>query len=253
MVGIQVATLIVTEDKIDKDGNYLIDTHSHPVVNYASKEGLVEGLNYYDGNPETEYKYTRRLKPEGAVWNKVEVRDVRVLGLVGAKNIPIDLETFVHLVPSAGGDPSEHLWNRETANSIYSLHFDLERMGMTYSLSNTCVWSDEYFNKEIHLAIVNDSNLKPAVLVNLREGGYIVDCPIAPIFFKYSPSTDVNKNVDDISFLLTILRNIFKLNNDVKYVYDDFNSDLSPELDEIAKRITEELNKLQEKRSKGII
>ena len=36
-VGIQVATLIVTEDKVDVDGNYLIDTHSHPVVNYADK------------------------------------------------------------------------------------------------------------------------------------------------------------------------------------------------------------------------
>ncbi len=253
MVGIQVATLIVTEDKIDKDGNYLIDTHSHPVVNYANKEGLAEELNYYDGNPDNEYKYTRRLKPEGAVWNKVEVRDVRVLGLVGTKNIPIDLEIFVNLVPSADGDPTEHLWNRETANSIYNLHFDLERIGMTYTLSNIGTWSNEYFNKEIHLAIVHDSSFKPAIMVKLREDDFIGNCPISPIFFKYSPSTDVNKTVDDISSLLTILRNIFNLSKDIKFVYDDFDSGVSLEWDNHVKRITEELNKLQGKRSKGII
>ena len=253
MVGIQVATLIVTEDKVDKDGNYLIDTHSHPVVNYASKEGLTEQLNYYDGNPDNEYKYIRRLKPEGAVWNKVEVRDVRVLGLVGAKNIPIDLETFVNLVPSADGDHTEHLWNRETANAIYSIHFDLERLGMTYSLSNAGIYSDEYFNKEIHLAIEKDLNLNPVVMVKLREGNFYGAYPIGSLFFKYSPSTDVKKTIEDISFLLNTLRNIFKLNKDIKFVYEDSESGMSDEWENHVIQLTKELNELQEKRLKGII
>lgn len=253
MVGIQVATLIVTEDKVDKDGNYQIDTHSHPVVNYASKEGLAEQLNYYDGNPDNEYKYMRRLKPEGAVWNKVEVRDVRVLGLVGAKNIPIDLESFIDLVPSADGDPTEHLWNRDTARSLYSMHFNLEMVGMTFSLSNVGIWSNEYFNKEIHLTIDEDLNLNPAIMVKLREDNFYGAYPVGPIFFKYSPSTDVKKTVEDISFLLNTLRNIFKLNKDIKFVYEDSESDMSDEWKDHVIQLTKELNKLQEKRQKGLI
>ena len=45
-VGIQVATLIVTEDKTTEDGGYAVDTHSHPVVNYGLKQGLDEALKY---------------------------------------------------------------------------------------------------------------------------------------------------------------------------------------------------------------
>ena len=33
-VGIQLATLIVTEEKTADEGQYVIDTHSHPVVSY---------------------------------------------------------------------------------------------------------------------------------------------------------------------------------------------------------------------------
>ncbi len=36
-VGLQVATLIVTEETRDETGSYGITTHSHPVVNYACK------------------------------------------------------------------------------------------------------------------------------------------------------------------------------------------------------------------------
>ena len=83
-----MATLIVTEDKVDEDGKYLIDTHSHPVVNYGNKEGLAEELKYRDSNPDNEYKYSQRLQPEGAVWNRVEVRDVQVF-LTSAMRHPV--------------------------------------------------------------------------------------------------------------------------------------------------------------------
>ena len=74
MVGIQVATLIVTEEKTEGIGSYFIDTHSHPVVNYGNKEGLVEDLKYNRYcPPDEEYQYYQRLQPEGAVWNKVEL------------------------------------------------------------------------------------------------------------------------------------------------------------------------------------
>ena len=72
MVGVQVATLIVTEDKMAADGSYQIDTHSHPVVNYGNKEGLMEELKYNQGaHPDFQSQVMQRLQPEAVVWNKV--------------------------------------------------------------------------------------------------------------------------------------------------------------------------------------
>lgn len=71
VLGIQIGTLIVTLDKTDIDGEYAIETHSHPVVSYVNKMA------------NTAPKVHRSLslpKPyEGVVWNKVELRDVRTL------------------------------------------------------------------------------------------------------------------------------------------------------------------------------
>ena len=256
MVGIQVATLIVTEDKVDEDGNYLIDTHSHPVVNYADKEGLTEDLNYYDGNPNNEYKYPRRIQPEGAVWNKVEVRDVRVLGLAGAKNISVDLEKFIDLVPSIGSDPTEHLWDKKTISKIYNLHYDLEMIGLTFNLSNVGTWSDDYFNREIHFEPTLDDKFKPAVRVKYRIGNeYILDSPspfIGSIFFKYNLSENVNEDARGIWQILKALENIFKLSPAITFVYDEPDAEIDLEWDEHVTRLTEELNYLRENKQKGV-
>ena len=134
MVGIQVATLIVTEEKTTDDGSYQIDTHSHPVVNYGNKENLVEELKYFDGDPREEYKYTRRMQPEGAVWNKVEVRDVHVLGLVGAENLTLEINNIIDLVPSTNPhNPLAHLWDNSTPRRIQNLFWSLERFGINVS------------------------------------------------------------------------------------------------------------------------
>lgn len=259
MVGIQVATLIVTEDKVDEDGKYLIDTHSHPVVNYAIKDGLAEELKYRDGNPENEYKYTRRMQPEGAVWNRVEVRDVRVLGLAGAENIPVDLEKFIDLVPTTGCDPTERLWDRQTINKIYSLHYDLESIGFTFSKSNIGIWSDEYFDKEIHLkpklGEVVDGD-KPMVRMLFRSGATYDDNyeynPTNPIYFDYILSDNANEDVREIWQILNTLIHIFKLNKAINFLYDD--PVPTDEIDlEWIKRVeflTEKLNKLRDNRLK---
>ena len=138
MVGIQVATLIVTEEKLAPDGTYYIDTHSHPVVNYGDKEGLMEKMKSRRSTSD-DYNLFYALLPEGAVWNRVEVRDVRVLGLVGADNVPIDLEWFVSFVPSI---PSEDptvcpgyppLWDFKTTNRIVNLLYRMKRLGIPCS------------------------------------------------------------------------------------------------------------------------
>lgn len=249
-VGIQVATLIVTEDKVDVDGNYLIDTHSHPVVNYADKEGLAEELKYRDGNPVNEYKYTRRMQPEGAVWNKVEVRDVNVLGLAGTKNIPVDLEKFIDLVPSLGSDPTEHLWDKDIVNKIYSLHYELERTGLTFCLSNVDILDDESFNKAIYLQPDLDDDFKFVVKVKYRVGneysfGRFDEPLINSIFFKFSLSEDARNDARDLWNILKVLERIFKLNDAIIFVYDEPEVETELEWVEHVKRLTKELNKLR--------
>ena len=98
-VGIQLATLIVTEEKTTETGEYVIDTHSHPVVSYGLKEGLLEAFKYGSNFPEEADYRNNRLQPEGAVWNKVEVSDIHVLGLAGADNRPISMATFFFHCP----------------------------------------------------------------------------------------------------------------------------------------------------------
>lgn len=256
-VGIQVATLIVTEDKVDKDGNYLIDTHSHPVVNYADKEGLAEELKYRDSNPDNEYKYTRRMQPEGAVWNKVEVRDIRVLGVAGTKNIPVDLEKFIDLVPSLGSDPTEHLWDKDIVGKIYSLHYELERTGLTFCLSNVGILDDESFNKEIYLQPDLDDDFKFVVKVKCRVGneysfGRFDEPLISSIFFKFSLSKDARNDARDLWSILKVLEGIFKLNDTIIFVYDEPEVETDLERVEHVKRLTKELNNLREKKLKGV-
>ncbi len=177
-VGVQVATLIVTEDKLLEDGSYQIDTHSHPVVNYAVKEGLIEDLKYYNGDPDEEWKYFQRLQPEGAVWNKVEIRDIKVLGLVGANNLSVDMDTFVRLVPSVpSDDPSvtpgaSPLWDMKTDSRIRNLRWALGRVGIkcstwTQDLSNRIEHS-EYYN--VYLEIDRLACVEKFVRVLIREG-----------------------------------------------------------------------------------
>ena len=127
-VGIQVATLIVTEDKTTEDGGYAVDTHSHPVVNYGLKQGLDEALKY-SSNPDDYSIVTSRFQPEGAVWNKVEVGDVYILGLAG-RNDKVGLRKFVSLVPieRIDGAPT---WNLRSIASMRSFGYELQKVGLS--------------------------------------------------------------------------------------------------------------------------
>lgn len=137
-VGIQVATLIVTKEKEiynEKDGS-ISDSeeyHSYPVVNYGLKRGLEEQMKY-NNNPldyESEWAIRRRLQPEGAVWQGVEVKDVKVLGLAGADNDYVDIDYFIYLIPTVWGtDPSLRVWGKMSTSRIYELYAGLGNVGM---------------------------------------------------------------------------------------------------------------------------
>ncbi|MBO7068665.1 MAG: hypothetical protein J6W52_08310 [Bacteroidaceae bacterium] len=78
-VGLQVGTLIVVEETRGEDDSYGIETHSHPVVNYCDKTSVsnqLKDMQDYTG-------VIPQYLPEAAVWNRVEIADIQVLGLQG--------------------------------------------------------------------------------------------------------------------------------------------------------------------------
>ena len=66
-VGKHIATYIVGESRIDEGGNYTLETHSHPIVQYLNS-------------------------PKGVVWNRAELADCEVLCSEDDKRI--DVHTF---------------------------------------------------------------------------------------------------------------------------------------------------------------
>lgn len=136
-VGIQVATLIVTEEitssRPSAFSRAYIEHHSYPVVNYGLKQGLEEQMKYtnYHLDDMERSRITMRMQPEGAVWDGVDVKDVRVLGLAGASNENIDLSYFVCLIPTVRGfDPSLHVWDRISTSRIFDLYAGLAKVGL---------------------------------------------------------------------------------------------------------------------------
>ena len=67
-IGLHIATMIVYETKTNEDGDYELETHSHPVVKYSKRPG-------------------------GTVWNRAELTDCTVL--CREDNRRITMESFV--------------------------------------------------------------------------------------------------------------------------------------------------------------
>lgn len=78
-VGMQIATLVVTEETRDENGKYGITTHSHPVVTYVDKM-LVKDRLVYQPDKE-EFEVDKALIPcgEGVVWDKVETNEISLV------------------------------------------------------------------------------------------------------------------------------------------------------------------------------
>ncbi len=260
MVGIQVATLIVTEEKIAEDGSYLIDTHSHPVVNYGNKEGLTEELKYNDYHmPGEEYKVYERLQPEGAVWNKVEIRDVRVLGLVGANNLYVDLERFVSLVPSAPSeDPSVRpgtppLWTLQTSSRIANLLFGMRRIGIKCTTQTFGVSTpDRDGHIRIYLKLDPRSTIEKLVTVQIREESEY-DPRDGSIAFRVR----LDEN-DPMECQYTIVRCMSELDdhfirggNSIKFIYHQ-SSATKDRWEDLLERCTEHINSLVWKNRYGL-
>lgn len=155
-VGIQVATMIeareidMSRNRFGHIANY-IEYHSYPVVNYGLKQGLEEELKYNNDPTDdfAEYKINSRMQPEGAVWSGVEVKDVHVLGLAGAKNRAVTLDRFLSLVPTIPGfDPNLCVWDTKSTSCLYELYFGLGKVGI-----ETPTLPEMFLNKKKNFSI----------------------------------------------------------------------------------------------------
>lgn len=247
-VGVQVATLIVTEDKMTAEG-YQIDTHSHPVVNYAVKDNLTEELKYWNGDPTEEWNYTQRLQPEGAVWNKVEVRDVRVLGLVGANNPKVDFEKFVSLVPSI---PSEipnalahnaPLWGPKSDIRIRNIKWALERVGIKCHNRSGQLDRDSDDRICIYLGIDPYAGVENLVRVQIRKEDYIYAIPpIDEIAFRCFIGEDPSDFVTTVILCIYELDMLFIHEGDkIRFVYHQ-TSETKDKWEKLLEQATEQIN-----------
>ena len=260
MVGIQVATLIVTEEKTEEIGSYFIDTHSHPVVNYGNKEGLVEEMKYHKYcPPDEEYQYYQRLQPEGAVWNKVEIRDVRVLGLVGADNIPVDLDWFISFVPNIPSkDPSvvpgnPPLWGIQTSSRIANLLFGMRRIGIPCATWTQNVSSlDRDGNVRIYLKFDPLAKVEKLVTVQIRE-----DSEYDPLCgaIKFRVRLDENDPKECQNTIIRCMRELdnqfIKAGHRIKFFYQQTSAS-KDKWEDLLERCTEHINSLGWKNRNGL-
>lgn len=79
-VGIQIGSLIVVEEKRGPNEEYGLLTHTHPVVSYGSKDML----DFWTRGSHDIWMSNGDFV-QGAVWEKAEVKDVLVIGLLGTE------------------------------------------------------------------------------------------------------------------------------------------------------------------------
>lgn len=78
-VGMQIATLVVTEETRGEDGKYGITTHSHPVVSYVHKPLIKKKIEALPGTDDYVDDPTMLPSGEGVVWDKVETTMTKVV------------------------------------------------------------------------------------------------------------------------------------------------------------------------------
>lgn len=212
MVGIQIATLIVTEDKTTEDGTYAIETHSHPVVNYALKE------EHKDDKQNKEISYRDlfpRLQPEGAVWNKVEISDIYVLGIAGESHSPMKLQAFLNLLPcSKEFDSWERVWDKRQDLDVLRMATRLNNVGMVTERLNILDYEHtENKSPVFELTLDAPGNCTPLVRVSIRsaEDDVILDCNrlFSCILYNDEKEHSIDKCIKNIARAINSINVVF--------------------------------------------
>ena len=93
-VGVQIATLIVTEETRGEDGKYGITTHSHPVVSYMDKPRISKKMAEATDQEDLVYMAD---STEGVVWDKIECGDCVAVRFTDSTNRKVSAWDFGRL------------------------------------------------------------------------------------------------------------------------------------------------------------
>lgn len=133
-IGIQIATLIVTEETRGENGEYGITTHSHPVVSYVNKAATHSRLEKLGGMIEDDYGFLTLQDGEGIVWDKVECSEAQLVRLTDMKDRKMSCYEFCSLIaPRLEEIALSGIWE---GHRIMDFYAKVEDMGFTI-LSDT--------------------------------------------------------------------------------------------------------------------
>lgn len=161
-VGIQIGSLIAVEEKRGKNDEYGVVTHTHPIVSYGSKRTL----SFFTGGESNIWTSPGEFV-QGAVWDKVEVNDVLVLGVLDEdKTWHLSEKGFAELVfrmleaKIQQGQPSK--------NAIHYLERNLRLIGVAprfgeHTEMNLKVEIDDYDDVPFVTIISDDECIQLAV------------------------------------------------------------------------------------------
>ena len=145
-VALHIATLIVYEAKVNEDGEYELETHSHPIVQYKDS-------------------------PKGVVWNRAELTDCEVI--CSEDDMRIDVQKFFLLCiqqAESKGEIEGFSWENADGEAEM-LKEKLQRNGIGF-MSNTSVEKigvevggcrEGYFAQLIGLEILYFHHIEPTL------------------------------------------------------------------------------------------
>ena len=149
-IGVQIATLIVTEETRGENGEYGITTHSHPVVSYIDKPTISQIIADFDDDYDSMIDALVAQNGEGVVWDKVECNQTTFVSLTDQKDRKMSCLDFCCLAApmleeiAFGGEWKGH--------RIVDFQSKVEDMGFT---------------------ILNDEERDYEITLNISEGYYV--------------------------------------------------------------------------------
>lgn len=128
-VGMQIATLVVTEETRSEDGKYGITTHSHPVVTYVDKALVRKRLEELPDNDDVWEDMALLPNGEGVVWDKVEVADTLLVCMSDQKERKLRSYDFCRLATAMLENTA--LSGKWKGHQLMELHSSLLEFGVT--------------------------------------------------------------------------------------------------------------------------
>jgi hypothetical protein len=164
-VGVQIGCLIAVEEKRGENDEYGLVTHTHPIVCYGAKDIL----NFWTSR-RTNVWTSPGDYVQGAVWDKVEVKDILVLGLLDDKKPwALNEEGFSELLCRMYEAKIQQ--GQSINNAFYYLHRNLRLLGISphykpYSDINLKIQIIDY----LEIPYVMMSNEESTVLLSIPLG-----------------------------------------------------------------------------------